>query len=53
MLPSVNLIVFLWCIIQQALVVALQTELSHTTGEADELHTEENQIPFSNKLKSY
>lgn len=33
MLPSVNC--FLWCIIQQALVVAVQTELSNVTGEAD------------------
>lgn len=51
MLPSVNC--FLWCTIQEALVVAVQTELLHMTGEAEGLHTEENQIPFSKKLKSY
>lgn len=51
MLPSVNC--FLWCIIQQALVVAVQTELSNMTGEAEGLHVGEKQIPFSNKLKSY
>lgn len=31
MLPPVNY--FLWCIIQQALVVAVQTKLLHMTGE--------------------
>ena len=51
MLHSVNC--FLQCIIQQVLVVAVHTELSHMTGEAEGLHTEENQIPLSNKLKTY
>ena len=51
MLPSVNC--FLRCIIQEALVVAVHTEHSHMTGEAEGLHAEENQIPLSNKLKSY
>lgn len=51
MLSSVNC--FLWCIIQQAVVAAVQTELLHMTGEAKGLHAKEKQIPSSNKLKSY
>jgi len=44
LLPSVNC--FLQCIVQQAVVVAVQTEFSHMTGEAEGLYGEGKQFPF-------
>lgn len=50
-LPSVNC--FIRWIMRPVLVVAVEAELSHMTGEAEGLNAKEKQIPFSNKLKSY
>lgn len=49
--PSLNCLV--WWVIWATLVVAVQAELLHVTGEAEGLHAKEKQIPSSIRLKSY